>query len=148
MRNVIFPTFSLARCEGRTFLESTAMWGWRIHPWMNRRYDWAIIPRQGTRNFRNKEVGATRRDGPTDDETCIRSASTCTECMSSWMRFVKIPLLWGPSNETFNNFPRRNGRRPSIPSLLRREYSTRQDSTREEESYEVLGFDHMIIKYL
>lgn len=69
-------------------------WG-RIHSWMNRRYDRAIIPWQGTRNFRNKEAdGATRHGGPTGDETCIRSASTCTECMSSWMRFAKIPLLW------------------------------------------------------
>lgn len=90
MRNVIFPTFSPARCEGRTFLESAAMWGWRIHPWMNRRYDWAIIPRQGTRNFRNKEAGATRRDAPVQPttklayEVHLRVRNVCPRECASW----------------------------------------------------------------
>lgn len=36
--------------------------------------------RRGTRNFRNKERRGSGDGDGVDDETCIRSASTCTEC--------------------------------------------------------------------
>lgn len=127
MRNVIFRPFSPrqpTRC-GRDALFSSSYAATREIVRMNRRNDRAIIPRRGTRNFRNKETNG----GPTRDETCIRSASTCTECTSSVKVLRENSVALNPSNETFNNFPRRGEKRRAY---LRYYIENIQNSTRGE----------------
>lgn len=81
-------------------------------PRMNRRNDRAIIPSQGTRNFRNKEAdgAAAWRSKP-----ATKLAYEVHLYVYGMYVLVNVPrensVALNPSNETFNNFPRRNERR-------------------------------------
>jgi len=61
MRNVIFPTFPHGGGDASNFSTAGSARNEGDCPRMNRRNDRAVIPLQGTRNFRNKETAGPGR---------------------------------------------------------------------------------------
>lgn len=124
MRNVIFRPFSPrqpARC-GRDALFSSSYAATREIVRMNRRNDRAIIPRRGTRNFRNKETnGAPRRSDPRRNlhTKCIYVYGMYVLRESASRKF----RCFEPFERDLQQFSAARREETSIPSLLHREYS-------------------------
>jgi len=96
MRDALFFRVRICRNEGDC-------------PWMNRRNDRAIIPWRGTRNFRNKEAGGAAIHNQTKLAYEVHLRVRNVRPREYALRENSVALV--PSNETFNNFPWRSGRR-------------------------------------